>query len=68
MEDWDWYAAEHEESILIKPVEPVAVYSNRREEVAIRQRCSITDSDQLVCIPKERIVDLIVALRREMNR
>jgi hypothetical protein len=56
------------DSVVIRAVEALAVYTNPTGDVVIRQQNSMGDEDHFIVIPPDRIEDLITALKNETER
>lgn len=56
-----------EKDIVIRPVNAVAVYPDGRHDVVIRQ-LNLGGSDSCVLIPRERVADVVRALRRSTRK
>jgi len=56
-----------DESVVVNPVSAIAVYTNTHGEVVIRQQniSENLDQDPLIVIPRERVRDVIAALKKE---
>lgn len=63
MSDFNWYTGDAD-SVVIHPVAAVAVYTNSRGEVVIRQQDAASGEDAVIVIPKDRVRNLVVALRQ----
>ena len=62
--DWNWYGEEEADSIIVKPVEPIAVYTNPDGDIVIRQRSMLDDqTDQVVVVPKHAAAAVIEAIK-----
>jgi predicted glycosyltransferase len=61
---FDWLG---DESVVVNPVSAIAVYTNTHGEVVIRQQNlnESLDQDPLIVIPRERVRDVIAALKKE---
>jgi hypothetical protein len=59
---FDWSA--DNESVVVLPQDPIAVYLNTYNEIVIRQR-SWPDEDSIVVIHKQNLDRIIEAIRRE---
>ncbi|WP_043632710.1 hypothetical protein [Chromobacterium haemolyticum] len=65
-DNWDWEETENKELTIIPRVRAIAVYTNPRGEIVIRQEgMSLDMDDQYIAIPKEQIPTLIRALQEE---
>jgi hypothetical protein len=62
-----WKSAEQDGSVIIKPVEAIAVYTNEFGDIVIRQRDPMGDSDQLIYFPKEQAFALVNAIQSEAD-
>jgi len=56
-----------EDKIVIQSVDAVAVYTNRTHDIIIRQLNSLGD-DAIVIIPRDRVPDMIRALKRTTRK
>lgn len=56
------------DSIVVRSVDAIAVYTNPDGEVVIRQQSRMGEEDQFIVIPLERVQDLIAALSEEESR
>jgi hypothetical protein len=65
---WNWQAEENKESIVVKSVEAIAVYTNELGDIVIRQQNMMGDDDYFVSFPKSSINALIKALKAEAKR
>lgn len=54
------------DSVIIEKVDAVAVYTNPRGDVVIRQDGGM-DDDAIIVIPQSRLNELIIALQRELQ-
>lgn len=52
------------DSVVIEKVDAIAVYTNPRGDIVIRQEGNMED-DSIIVVPQSRLNDLISALRRE---
>lgn len=52
-----------DESVVIQRVDAIAVYTNERNEVVIRQENQVGDDDAIVIVPIRCVRDLIEALQ-----
>ena len=65
--EFDWYGKD--ESIVLKPMDATAVYSNEAGDIVIRQQMnSGMDDDSIVIIPKIFGQTLIDAIKREIAK
>ena len=55
------------EDVIIDRVEAIAVYSNPKGNIVIRQESSIGEDDAVIVVPKSRVRDLILALQNEVE-
>ena len=65
-QDWNWNGEEEKASVIVKPVQAIAVYTNPAGEIVIRQQDYMGDEDDYIVVPKMHIPTLIEALKREM--
>lgn len=65
-QNWSWYSDEDKDSIVVKAVQAVAVYSNPDGEVVIRQQDAMGGDDSVIIIPKLYVPALIDAIKREL--
>lgn len=64
MSDWKWHG-EEAESIVIPAVQAVAVYTNPRGEIVIRQQDQTGNEDAVVIIPRASAKALAKAITAE---
>ncbi len=58
-------------SVVIKPVDAIAVYANAQGDIVIRQKSSkgiFREEDSVVVVPRDRLDAIIIALERERAR
>ncbi|RYF35091.1 MAG: hypothetical protein EOO21_04270 [Comamonadaceae bacterium] len=60
--DWDW---SQKENVVVPAVEAVAVYTNPKGDIVIRQQDSMGEDDPVIVIPRARAKDLATAIRKE---
>jgi hypothetical protein len=67
-EDFSWY--DSNDLIIIEQVDAIAVYSNPKGDIVIRQQDPIDGEDPFVVIPRTRVNEVIAALKKEaeLNR
>jgi hypothetical protein len=65
MADWQWHGEEEKESLVVASVQAVAVYTNPRGEIVIRQESAMREDDSVIVIPKSVGVALAKAIRAE---
>ncbi len=53
------------DSVVVRSVDAIAVYTNPHGELVIRQQSRLGEEDQFIVIPLERVQDLIAALSEE---
>jgi hypothetical protein len=63
--DWKWHGEDAMESIVVKPVQAVAVYTNPHGEIVIRQQDTMGEDDSVIVIPKSAVNALVKAIRAE---
>ena len=63
-DDFNW---NNDEAVVIAPVDAVAVYTNAKDGIVIRQNGGM-DEDNFVVIPRGSVEALITGLRREAAR
>lgn len=56
------------ESVVVEPMEAIAVYTNPKGDIVIRQQRGYPDEDVFVVIPRSRVEDVVTALGREASR
>lgn len=64
MADFDWHAGEGKESIVVPQVDAVAVYSNTKGDIVIRQQHPMGEDDAVVIVPKRHVGALVAAIRK----
>ena len=58
-------------SVVIKPVDAIAVYANAQGDIVIRQKSSkgiFREEDSIVVVPRDRLDAVLAALEREQVR
>lgn len=66
-DDFDWYSEDCAEDIVVPPVDAIAVYTNKKDHIVIRQKGSDGDEDSFVILPKSFVSRLISALQSEIS-
>jgi hypothetical protein len=54
-----------DESVVIDRVDAIAVYTNAKGDLVIRQEHPLGDDDSTIIVPRRRVGELTVALKRE---
>lgn len=67
MSDFKWHGEDADESMVIRPVRAVAVYSNPAGDVVIRQEGYMGEDDDIVIVPRQHIDALVQAIMAEMD-
>ena len=62
----NWF--ENDESLVIKPVSGVAVYTNPNGDIVIRQQGSFGEDDSFIFFPVEHAQAVINAIKRESEK
>lgn len=62
-QDFSWYSKEDEDSIVIKAVTAVAVYTNPNRDIVIRQQNTLGDEDHVVVFPVAQANTIIKAIK-----
>lgn len=62
-ENWDWYADDMRQSIVIPQVDAVAVYTNPSGDLVIRQRQPLGEDDHVIIVPMSYAKSLILAIQ-----
>lgn len=65
--DWDWNP-EKQKSIVVQQVDAIAIYTNVRGEIVIRQQGFGGEEDAIVAFPKAYAETIIAALQTEMTK
>lgn len=60
--DFDWHNEESKEDIIFPTVQAVAVYSNPRGDVVIRQQDSMGNDDSFIVVPRTHVDALLTAI------
>lgn len=68
MSDWNWSGTEEKESLVVKSVQAIAVYSNASGEIVIRQQSALGDEDSFIIIPRTNAAALVKAIKDEAKR
>jgi hypothetical protein len=55
------------ESVVIEKVDAIAVYTNPKGDLVIRQEDPRGDDDAIIIVPKSRARDLIMAIQSELD-
>lgn len=64
-EKFDWNSEKIKESVVMKSVQAIAVYTNPDGDVVIRQQDSMGDEDHFVVLPKSSAKALVKAITAE---
>jgi hypothetical protein len=62
--EFSW--ADDDDSIVVRPADAIAVYTNPHGDLVIRQQ-NLTDEDSVVIVPKDYVNAIVEALTREVN-
>jgi hypothetical protein len=54
-------------SVVVEPVEAIAVYRNPKGAIVIRQQDTMGGDDMVVIIPQSRLQDVILALQNQVD-
>jgi len=65
--DWDWNP-EKQKSIVVQQVDAIAVYTNVRGEIVIRQQGQQGEDDAIVAFPRSYAATIIAALNTEAGK
>lgn len=63
-ENFSWIDCE---CVVVEPVDAIAVYTNLKGNIVIRQQSAMGDDDPIVVVPRSRVADIIAALKREAD-
>ena len=63
-EPFDW---SDKAAIVVKRVDPIAVYANADGDIVVRQQPSHTAGDSVITIPRDRVYIFIEALQRQFK-
>ncbi len=63
-QDFDWSS----ESVVVQPVEAIAVYTNPRGEIVIRQRSLVGSEDPFIVIPISHVQSVVDAMLEQAAR
>lgn len=67
--DWKWYDEDSKASTVIPQVQAVAMYTNPRGEIVIRQQAHMMgEDDSVIVIPRTAVATLTKALRAEVAK
>lgn len=65
--DWDWNP-EKQKSIVVQQVDAIAIYTNVRGEIVIRQQGPNGEEDAIVAFPKTYVETIAAALNAEAGK
>lgn len=65
--DWDWNP-EKQKSIVVQQVDAIAIYTNVRGEIVIRQQGFGGEEDAIVAFPRAYADTIIAALTAEASK
>ncbi|HYC47670.1 MAG TPA: hypothetical protein VED01_19515 [Burkholderiales bacterium] len=63
-EQFDW---SDKAAIVVRRVDPIAVYTNADGDIVVRQQPSNTAADSVITIPRDRVYVFIEALQRQFK-
>lgn len=61
--DFSW---DDESAVVVEQVDAIAVYTNPKGRIVIRQAASMGDDDSVIVIPRSQVENLILALQNEI--
>lgn len=64
--DWNWN--DNDDGVVIPAVQAVAVYTNPKGDIVIRQQDFMGEDDAVIIIPRSRATDLAAAIRDEVKK
>lgn len=66
--DWSWHKPADRSSVIVAAVQAVAVYTNPRGDIVIRQQDSLGEEDSIIVIPRAAANTLAGAIRNEAKK
>ena len=67
MADWNWFAEDSKESIVVPQVDAIAVYENADGDVVMRQQSGLGE-DKVIIIPRGSVSAVVKALSSYKKR
>lgn len=64
---WDWADEENQSDIVMPQMDAVAVYSNTKDDIVIRQRSYLGEDDHVIVVPKMFAQNLVDAIKAQMQ-